>query len=228
MRSLLSCSLCVSICLSALQADANLVGLWISNDYTNAGDPWVDRINSISATPANGPQPNALGVLFDGVDDQFSVTSGANPIGGLSAFTATAIFTADGNQGGSDRPNGFSGDFWQASHLVGIEQAGGGAGDWGVGINGAQNIVVGTGLEGDDTLIDNSQAFNDGSAHIVTMVMDDVANQLRLFVDGALVDSTSVNPNTGHRRRFLFRYEWGACGDGLGFLQRTHRRDRLA
>jgi len=211
--------------LVAGHAQANLVGLWISDDYTTAGDPWVDRISSIAATPSGGggaqtnPQPNAAGVLFDGTDDRFSVTPASNPIAGLSAFTATAIFQADGalGQGGSNRPNGFSGNFWQASHLVGIEQAGGGAGDWGVGINGAQNIVVGAGLEGDDTLIDASQSFNDGMEHIVSMVMDDVANELRLYVDGQLEGTTPVNPNTVIDEGFFFGTNGAPAAGDLAF-----------
>ncbi len=174
--------------------------LWKASEYT--GGDWVDSINGIVATPRPGtgnPTANQVdGVFFDGIDDAFTVLQSASPVNGLNDFSVTVVFEADGalGEGGKTRSAGDTNAFWQVSHFVGTEQPGGGAGDWGIGMGADQNLIGGVGLQGDQTVPQVVGPFNDGQRHIVTMVMDSAAGQLRFFIDGNLVRQINVTPNT--------------------------------
>jgi Concanavalin A-like lectin/glucanases superfamily len=195
------------------------VALWKASNF--AGGDWVDSVSGIHATPGGNPTPlGAAGVLFNGVNDEFSVSPADNPIAGLNDFTVTAIFRADGTlgEGGGTRAGGDGGAFWQVAHLVGIELPGAGVGDWGIGLGADENIQAGVGLQGDQSVeITNGAPFNDGDFHISTMVMDAQNDLLKVFVDGSLEATLNVTPNNVVNSGFFMGTNGAPSGNDIAF-----------
>ena len=188
-------------------AAASLAAQWVADDY-ESGSNWVDRVHKIVAVQKNLPSavPNAFnghqGVLLNGRDQYFTLSTADYPLSNPSAMTLVAVFkpTAEGAKTG-----GAAAGFWQTSGLIGNEQPGI-VGDWGLGWGGTSGRSLAAGL-GDcppgkeDTLQSDDLELNETYVAAMTFQQSggpDGAGVLTLYVDGFAV-AQDVNP-AGPRR----------------------------
>lgn len=170
---------------STLQAD--LVATWKGETFQN-GSPWVSSPGNVSATPTGAPErlENAMNskaaVNLNG-SSYFVIPQASNPLNDATAFTLVAAFIpmSPGNSGDG---------FYQASGLIGMEQAGD-VPDWGLGWNG--NRVNG-GVGGPDIPV--FSAFkNTNELLIVAYTWSNNGTQ-RLFVNGREVAKNTASSTT--------------------------------
>jgi hypothetical protein len=174
---------------------AGLVGHWVADDWTGGSNNWLDRVASKVAT-ANGAATivssafsggtATKGIVFDGVDDFFEVSSANSPVGGKNAMTVVALFKATQGATGSD------GAFWQYPGPVNSEGPGT-PNDFGITYNAAGEA---NGFFNQAVSLSSTVSVIDGSPHTMILTWrsvegggDEIA---RLYVDGVLAGSTSA------------------------------------
>lgn len=170
-----------------------------SSSYSGSGDTWSD----LSGLGRNFTRP-ATGVarpsFQSGSPSSFLFTrttnSGAPPshggyftgqnswVGG-NDFTVSAWIKTTGVGAGANH--------WELMHIISAE-SGGGAVDWGFGINNAGKLAFGTGAS--DVTYESPATVNDGAWKYVAATRTKATGAVKLYVNGALVYTSPSNSNT--------------------------------
>ncbi|MCF7734163.1 MAG: LamG domain-containing protein, partial [Akkermansiaceae bacterium] len=206
---------------------------WVADDWTGGTAHWVDRIGgkiATVATAANSPTKTSglfpqrgasasSGLVFDGVDDYFSVSATENPLVGKTSVTIAAYFLSTQGASGSlsshwQYPGPLNGASPDYAH------------DWGLTYNAA-----GEAQGFFDYPITPSPAVSviDGQPHSMILTWQDQTvfpgeGLGRLYVDGVLVGQTPVPTGggdgivndgfvIGSEPEQLLRYFSGAIGE---------------
>ena len=195
-----SIAFAIAIPLLAATANAELVGQFVSNDWTGTG-AWDNRVEGkTGATIAAGtPTLSSAGTLASQAGVNFIEFNGSsffnvlgnnanNPMYGVGDFSITAVFTTDGNTQTSAEPL----YWWNQTGLVGNERPGGSPADFGITING--DTLIGSMSDPRpyltaETAVASTTTVNDAPMHVVTWVrdvMDATHASFYLYVDGVL------------------------------------------
>ncbi len=234
-----SIALATAIPLLAATANAELVGQFVSNDWTGTG-AWENRVEGkTDATIAAGtPTLSSAGTLASQAGVNFIDFNGSsffnvlgndanNPMYGVGDFSITAVFTTDGN---TQQSGEYPTYWWDHGGVVGNERPGGPPADFGLTIDG--NIVMGAMSDPRAYVSSNvgnlrsTTTVDDNPVHVVTWVRDVVDAthaSFFLYVDGAL-EASLVNqedvsaaydilstPDLSSGSGFLEGFAIGAC-----------------
>ena len=177
---------------------AEPIARWVADDWPGQANHWIDRVGNKVATSHGEPvkvggqfsgAASGAGIVFDGVDDYFEVTSDNNPIAGRKKVTIVALFKTTLGATGNDGPH------WQYPGPINAE-SGGGPNDFGLTI-GADGLAHPFFNDPIPTVPPVSVV--DGLVHTMILTWSDTDDQgdgiARFYLDGVLAGVSGVQDN---------------------------------
>ena len=178
----------------AFQLDANN-----SSSYSGSGDTWSDlsglghnfvRLSSGSGRPTfQSGTPNSF--LFTRATNSGAPPSNNGYFSGTNSWVGGNDFTVSAWIKTTSVGN--SANHWEIMHILSAE-SGGGAWDWGFGVDSNGKLAFGTGLT--DTTFASPSAVNTGNWTFVAATRTKSNGVIRLYVDGSLVYTSGTTSNT--------------------------------
>ena len=174
------------------------IARWVADDWAGGAANWVDRVGGKIASMGNptwrpvktpgvifGPQ-NSTGIVFDGIDDYFSVTADQNPIAGKNNVTIAAVFKTTRGASGNGS--------WEQNPGPIYAGVPGTPNDWGLTYTAAGNAGA---FFNTPIIPIPSISLIDGRTHSMILTWQDPTatpgqGVARLYVDGVLAGSTGV------------------------------------
>jgi len=170
-----------------------------ASSYGGSGDIW----NDVSGLSRNFVRPSSGAgrpVFQSGTPNSFLFTRALNagaPPSNAGYFTGSNSWLGGGNFTVSawikTTNVGYSTNHWELMQILSAE-SGGGAWDWGFGIDSNGKLAFGTGLT--DTTFSSPSAVNTGSWIYVAATRQQSNGVIRLYTNGSLVYTSTATSNT--------------------------------